>query len=276
MAGIAKAGEANEFYCKHSHLRDDYWLNFFSRLFLVGTLIVVTCVFFVFNYNNTHHARWVDGPSMYPTLNFDGRNADDVYVSKHNKGAHGDIIVTVAPDGKEVIKRLIAVGGDTLKLEWSGAQTLVYVNGSLIGEPYTNKLTNNIVSEHNYFNAFYSQSAWAVHAGITYNEVGELDSAEITIPDNHVFYMGDNRGNSYDCRSYGPRPLSAVLGRVDMVVHNGETMLVKHINQMLDPIIQGVNFILVPVVQLLFVLFGDGLKGLLSDIGIARLYPHFI
>jgi signal peptidase I len=37
----------------------------------------------------------------------------------------------------------------------------------------------------------------------------------ITIPPGHWFLMGDNRGQSYDSRFFGPIPTTAILGRVD-------------------------------------------------------------
>jgi signal peptidase I len=36
----------------------------------------------------------------------------------------------------------------------------------------------------------------------------------ITVPDGHVFLLGDNRGASEDSRFWGPAPLEAITGRV--------------------------------------------------------------
>jgi len=34
------------------------------------------------------------------------------------------------------------------------------------------------------------------------------------VPDDHVFVMGDNRYNAYDCRATGSIPFSSIIGRV--------------------------------------------------------------
>ena len=66
-----------------------------------------------------------------------------------------------------LIKRVIAVGGDTLSIE----DGQVYLNGELLSEPYLNQTTP----------AF------------------EL-SGTVTVPEGHVFVMGDNRWDSHDSR----------------------------------------------------------------------------
>ena len=40
------------------------------------------------------------------------------------------------------------------------------------------------------------------------------ESAPLQIPDGEIFYMGDNRNESYDCRAYGPQPEEHVWGVV--------------------------------------------------------------
>ena len=269
MASLSDVGAKNDFYYSHSYHYDSHFAGLFNRIFAIGTLILLACTLFVFQYTNGHYVRWVEGASMYPTLNADYRNSDTVYVSKASTGTNGDIIVTTAPDNIAVIKRLIARGGDTLRLEWDVVSnvTIVYVNGEQIKEPYTNQQTST-AQETAYFWTFYNQTNWNTTPSVGYGYAGSNPYAQITIPTNYVFYMGDNRGGSYDCRSYGPRHEDNILGKVNFVVHTGENLLVSQINIMIEPVVRLANIALAPVLHFAKLLAGDGFTEFLTRIGL--------
>jgi type IV secretory pathway protease TraF len=42
---------------------------------------------------------------------------------------------------------------------------------------------------------------------------GKSELAEITVPPDHLYVMGDNRHNAYDSRGNGPVPFEAVVAR---------------------------------------------------------------
>lgn len=95
----------------------------------------------------------------------------------------GDIIVFKAPsDGRDFIKRCVAVAGDTLELRG----TELYVNGELQDEPY----------------------AQYIRTGARRGVFGP-----IIVPEGNLFMMGDNRDNSQDSRIWGFLPLHMVKGK---------------------------------------------------------------
>jgi signal peptidase I len=147
-----------------------------------GVLIALTAqAFFV-------QAFWIPSPSMAPTLEV----GDRVLVNKLAYRTHdvhrGDLIVFERPpetshgtegEIKDLIKRVIAVGGDTIE----GRNGQVYVNGELIDEPYL----------------------------VDGTPTTDLDRE--VIPEGMVFVMGDNRENSEDSRVFGPIDEDTIVGR---------------------------------------------------------------
>lgn len=125
----------------------------------------------------------VEGPSMEDTL------YENDYLIVYDMGytpERGDIVVIhniTAPLGRAnaepIIKRVIAVEGDTVKID--NDTDTVYVNGKVIDEPYANfedkQLYNKGVQE------------WEIEEG-------------------KIFVLGDHRNHSTDSRSY-------LLGQID-------------------------------------------------------------
>jgi signal peptidase I len=133
-------------------------------------------------------AFWIPSPSMEPTLDV----GDRVLVNKLSYKLHdvhrSDVVVFERPPGastgedgeiKDLIKRVIAIGGDTIEAR----DGVVYVNDERIEENYLEPgtPTENLPRQ--------------------------------TIPDHHVFVMGDNRTNSEDSRIFGPIDEDTIVGR---------------------------------------------------------------
>ena len=104
--------------------------------------------------------------------------------------SQGDIVTFTDPQspGRVLIKRVIAVGGQTVDI--NNEDGLVYVDGVALDEPYTNglpsyRLENSI-------------------ANVTY---------PYTVPEGELWVMGDNRTNSQDSRFFGSIDVSSVTGR---------------------------------------------------------------
>jgi len=142
----------------------------------------------------------VDGVSMVPTL----QNNEMILVDKvsyhFNNGmpSHGDVIVFHAPpatgqSGKDFIKRVIGLPGDTIVVKPVNGVNHVFVNGRELSEPYIAQAPYDT----------YPQQCVGRFTTCVGNRV----------PKNDVFVMGDNRNQSFDSRAWGYVPKAAIIGR---------------------------------------------------------------
>jgi signal peptidase I len=163
---------------------------------IVGALVVALIVkTFLFQ------AFYIPSASMEPTL----EKGDRVLVNKISYDLHdvnrGDVIVfeldpeDVGPDGiKDLIKRVVGLPGDVIE----SRDGIVFVNDRALDEPY---LADGMIT-------------------------GDPDDArnppieKQTVPDGHVFVLGDNRSNSADSRYpyRGPIPIDSIVGRAFVLV----------------------------------------------------------
>lgn len=133
----------------------------------------------------------VDGQSMVPNLQ-DGDRLILTDVTTRYK--RGEIVVISRTDDAPLVKRVIAVSGDTIDFH-NGS---VYLNDRLLEEPYIDQETYDV-------------------------SPGPPDFP-LTVPKGYVFVMGDNRGNSLDSRSYevGLIDVHKILGKVLIHLSNAE------------------------------------------------------
>jgi signal peptidase I len=149
----------------------------------------------------------IPSESMVPTLEIGQRVLVDRVTKNFSDYDRGDILVFKPPQGADTnscgvqhsenspcprptpehsdtnfIKRVVAVGGDRLKVV-GGA---VYVNGRRQNEPYAHLDDSCDICNQ---------------------------PQEVTIPDGYYFMMGDNRGASADSRQWGPVPKDWVIGQ---------------------------------------------------------------
>ena len=129
-------------------------------------------------------AFYIPSLSMDPTLKINDR----VLVNKLSYDLHdvhrGDIVVFESPPNegsstKDLIKRVVGLPGETVE----SRDGRIYIDDHVLDEPY---LEPHI-------------------------QTGAMD--KVTVPADHYWVMGDNRGNSRDSRFFGAISESLIIGR---------------------------------------------------------------
>lgn len=121
----------------------------------------------------------------------------------------GDIVIFRSPETPQLdlVKRCIALAGDTVEM----LDKQLYVNGQAVDD--------DSYTQHQDPRLYARTGRWD-------RERRNRDNfGPLTVPDEHLFCMGDNRDRSYDSRFFGPVPVAHVKGRAVLVYwsYGGET-----------------------------------------------------
>ena len=117
----------------------------------------------------------ISGESMSPTL----KNGQLIIIYKVNyTPSRGDIVVFDSPDGVELVKRVIGLPGETIKIMDGN----VYINGEKIEDEYQFLTSESL--------------------------------PETTIPDDSIYVLGDNRDHSSDSRVFGAVESDEIRGEM--------------------------------------------------------------
>ena len=147
-------------------LREKLIISFYENFSMFAVGVVAVMLIFSFGFR----VSGIEGTSMLPTLE-DGDRV--VLTAFDGKPERGQVVIITQPNafGKPVVKRIIATENQTVDINFSTGD--VFVDGELLDEPYINNPTTN-------------------NEGVQF---------PVTVPEGHVFVMGDNRQGSTDSRS---------------------------------------------------------------------------
>lgn len=211
-------------------------------------LLVLACaVLGIFIYiQNSYELFPVSGQSMAQTINPNGTDEDYVYVEKTQDVDYMDIIVYERKSGSSstmVIKRLIAKAGDWIGFRRSGRliNNYHYEYEMVVkygGEGDWHAIKEDYVTDTSlYYDTFVEFTRASAGQDLEYEDCLVNNETQIVtytkIPENHIFYIGDNRYAmiSYDCIDYGPMNQENIYGKVKFLVHGSENKFFQILKQ---------------------------------------------
>ena len=214
--------------------------DFLPIIIIVVSVILIAVEGVVYYQRSYLTPFWVNGQSMYPTLNKDATFADgtkigenggsagigsivDYGVMDEHKGAidklkRFDIVITkyvANADDSSKIKRVIGLPGETVEFKNTGVGNKhngdLYINGKLVEQPIESKYIVN----------------------------GGYNNAKWTLKANQYIVCGDNRGHSYDSRDPSVGAISkdmikgkaiAICGKAEVYFTTEKKLGVKNID----------------------------------------------
>lgn len=135
----------------------------------------------------------------------------------------GDVIVFKFPvddsvnKGLHYIKRAIGLPGDEIDIKGRD----VYINGKRVKQVYDgnyNYLEQGVeITTDKYIDTISENIFDVIYKKSSINTTKGKLNFPLTVPEDHIFVLGDNRDNSYDSRFWGFVPISNISGKAFLV-----------------------------------------------------------
>ena len=160
---------------------------------------------------------------------------DSVYINRFRECKREDIVVAnVSWYSNSIIKRLVAVPGDTIRMQENGDYYELYVNEHFVRKQkkttYTTHTRSDGTQEYRiggteeYYNKYLKlvNNENSVISDFSNNIITNYNGQKcIKLNENEYFLMGDNWAETTDSMTNGPISKDCFVGRVELIVeHN--------------------------------------------------------
>jgi signal peptidase I len=201
------------------------WESFSANVKTIGGAILLAMFIRIVLFE----AFEIEGPSMEPTL----LNGDRVVVSKASYGLFlpfaseaavswgmpevGSVVIVKSPaDDIDIVKRVVGVPGDTIWVK----DSVVYRNGRPVPTEVVGPCSygnGDVLDDYRYNDCLWVRETVGERTFVT-SRASDLDiglSSRVTVPEGHVYVLGDHRDRSNDSRNplIGAVPVGRVKGK---------------------------------------------------------------